>query len=180
MPVAEDDPTDPASPYGVSKLSMDKLASVYAQQYGLETVSLRYFNVYGARADKGAVHAFLKRALDGDPLRIHGDGQQTRDFVHISDVVRANRHAATTDHTGEVFNVGTGEQVTIRRLAELVCDAVGVDSDIVHAEERPGDIRHSLADVTKARSKLGFEPTVDLEHGLRRTLAHRRTRQPSP
>jgi len=175
VPVAEDDSTDPAAPYGVSKLASDHLAEVYARQYGLETVSLRYFNVYGPRATQGVVHAFLQRALDGEPLSIHGDGCQTRDFVHVSDVVGANLRAATTEQTG-VYNVGTGRRVTIRSLAELVCDFVGADSDIVHAEERQGDIRHSLADTSRARSALGFEASVDLEHGLRETLAHHRQR----
>ena len=179
IPVAEDASTDPASPYGVSKLHGDHLAEVYAGQYGLDTVSLRYFNVYGARANGGVVLAFLQRALDEEPLQIHGDGHQTRDFVHVSDVVRANLRAATTDHTGEVFNVGTGRQVSIRTLAERVCDVVEADGTITHAEEREGDVRHSLAAVGRARAKLGFEASVDLDDGLRRLATHLRRRRSS-
>jgi len=173
VPVSEDDSKDPTSPYGIDKLSLDHYARRYHDLYGLETVPLRYFNVYGPRQNpeySAVVNVFFQQAADG-PLTIEGDGEQTRDFVHVSDVVRANLLAATTDHTGEAFNIGTGDRVSIRRLAELVRDATGVDADIVHTDPRPGDVRHSCADIEKARSKLDYHPTVSLVDGLHSVLA---------
>jgi UDP-glucose 4-epimerase len=99
-------------------------------------------------------------------MTIHGDGEQTRDFVHVSDVVRANLLAATTEDVGRAYNVGTGDAVTVRRLADLVRDAVGSDAAVVHEPERPGDIRRSEADLARAREGLGYEPTVTLREGL--------------
>jgi len=175
VPVAETARKRPQSPYGVSKLAADQYARRYADLYDLPTVSLRYFNVYGPRPrggeGGGVIGAFRRQASDGGPLMVEGDGKQTRDFVHVSDVVRANLLAATTDHTGEAFNIGTGDRVSIRRLAELVRDATGVDADIVHTDPRPGDVRHSCADIEKARSKLDYHPTVSLVDGLHSVLA---------
>jgi UDP-glucose 4-epimerase len=166
VPVAESAPKTPDSPYGVAKLAADQYVRLYADLYGLETVALRYFNVYGSGADSGVVAAFVSRALGGEPLVVHGDGTQTRDFVHVSDVVRATLAAATTTDTGRAFNVGTGRRVSVRELAETVRSATGSDSEIVHREERPGDLEHSQADVTRARRVLGFESTVDLCDGI--------------
>ncbi|WP_135825960.1 GDP-mannose 4,6-dehydratase [Halorussus ruber] len=169
VPVSEGDSKDPASPYGIDKLSLDHYARRYHDLYGLETVPLRYFNVYGPRQNpeySAVVNVFFQQARDG-PLTIEGDGGQTRDFVHVSDVVQANLLAATTDHVGEPFNVGTGETVTIRELAETVVEVTDSDSEITHVDPRPGDIRHSEPDISKAREKLGYEPTVSLEEGLR-------------
>lgn len=168
-PIPEDHPTEPTSPYGLQKLALDGYARLYADLYGLETVALRYFNVYGPRQQgpySGVVSAFLERAEANEPLEIEGDGEQTRDFVHVSDVVRANLLAATTDRIGEAFNVGTGRRHSIRHLAEVIREATGTSAGIVHCEPRAGDIRHSVADVSKARRGLGFEPTVDLETGI--------------
>ncbi len=169
VPVAEDAPKDPASPYGVEKLSNDQYARVYAEQYGLETVALRYFNIYGPRQTgqySGVISVFLDQARAGDPITVEGDGEQTRDFVHVDDVVRANRLAATTDATGAAYNVGTGSSVTINELAEAVRDVTGADVPVEHADPRPNDVRRSRADVGKARRELGYEPTVSLRDGL--------------
>jgi UDP-glucose 4-epimerase len=171
VPVAETAPTTPGSPYGVSKLAAEGYARTYAERYGLETVPLRYFNVYGpgqsASDYSNVVTAFLGRALAGDPLTVHGDGQQTRDFVHVRDVVRANLAAATADAaTGDPINVGTGRSVTVRELAERLRAAAGSDSEIRHTDSRDGDIEHSCADIERARRVLGFEPSVDLKTGL--------------
>lgn len=170
VPVTEDELATPLSPYGVSKLAADHYARVYAEAYGLRTVSLRYFNIYGPRqragGDGGVVATFRDRAERGMPLVVHGDGEQTRDFVHVDDVVRANLLAATTDVTGQVFNVGTGEPTTVRELAELIREYAAGTVPITHAEPRAGDIRHSCADVSRARETLGYEPTVDLETGI--------------
>jgi UDP-glucose 4-epimerase len=169
VPVAETHPTAPTSPYGVSKLAADEYARLYESLYGLPTVALRYFNVYGPGQTgdyAGVVSAFLEQARRDDPITIYGDGDQTRDFVHVRDVVDANRRAATTDAVGDAFNVGTGRSLPIRELAEEIRDVVGADSPIVHEDARDGDVRHSRADVSKAREALGFDASVPLGEGL--------------
>ncbi|MWG33189.1 NAD-dependent epimerase/dehydratase family protein [Halomarina oriensis] len=170
VPVTEDEPTTPQSPYGVEKLATDHYARLYYELYGLETVALRYFNVYGPRQAggeySGVITAFLEQACAGQDITVEGDGSQIRDFVHVSDVVQANLLAATTDHVGEGYNVGTGRSVSILDLAELIRDLSGSRSEIVHIDERPGDIRASRADISKAREHLSFEPTVSLREGL--------------
>ncbi|WP_135852550.1 NAD-dependent epimerase/dehydratase family protein [Halorussus salinus] len=170
VPVEEGDPKEPTSPYGIDKLSLDHYARRYHDLYGLETVPLRYFNVYGPRQNpeySAVVNVFFQQAADGGPLTVEGDGEQTRDFVHVRDVVRANLLAATTDRVGEPFNVGTGGSVTVNELAETVVEVTNSDAEITHVEPRPGDIRHSEADISKAREELGYEPTVPLDEGLR-------------
>jgi len=173
VPVHESHPKSPDSPYGLDKLAVDHYARLYADLYGLETVALRYFNVYGPRqtgAYSGVVSAFLEQAREGGPLTVDGDGTQTRDFVHVDDVVRANLLAATTSHVGEAFNVGTGASVSVVELAELVREVAGADADVVHTDPRPGDVERSRADVGRARRVLGYEPRVSLESGLRRLV----------
>ncbi len=181
VPLSETDPLEPTSPYGLEKLTVDHYARLYHDLYDLKTVALRYFNVYGPRQAggdySGVISIFLDRAADGDPITVHGDGTQTRDFVHVEDVVRANLLAATTDNVGEAYNVGTGESISIRELAELVRDLTGTESDIVHTDPRPGDIQHSRADVSKAREHLGYEPTVEFREGLAQTADWHRTRE---
>ncbi|AGB39034.1 NAD-dependent epimerase/dehydratase family protein [Natronococcus occultus] len=175
VPIDETHPTAPSSPYGLEKVTIDEYARLYHELYGLETVVLRYFNVYGPRQVGGdysaVISVFLEQARSGDPITVDGDGTQTRDFVHVSDVVQANLLAATTDAVGESFNVGTGSSVTIRELAETIRTVVGSDAEIVHGDPRPGDIDRSRAAIEKARTELGYEPTVPLEAGLE-TLAH--------
>jgi len=169
VPVDEDHPTEPTSPYGVDKLAVDHYARVYADLYGLPVVPLRYFNVYGPRqsADYSAViRTFAEQARNGDPITVEGDGTQTRDFVHVSDVVRANLLAAGTDAVGEPFNVGTGTETSIRELAEAVREAADSDSPIVHVDPRPGDIERSVADTARACERLGFEAETSLDGGL--------------
>ena len=171
IPVSESDRKEPTSPYGVDKLTADHYARLYADLYDVETVALRYFNVYGpghsGGSYSGVIDVFAEQARADEPITVHGDGSQTRDFVHVSDVVSANLLAATTEHVGEAFNVGTGRSITIRELAELVADATGSDSEVVHADPRPGDIRRSRADVSKARERLGFSATTRIEEGIR-------------
>lgn len=170
LPVRESDPKRPTSPYGVAKLAADGYARTYADLYGLETVVLRYFNVYGADRRDGApdvVSTFAERARAGEPLVVHGDGSQTRDFVHVDDVVQANVRAATTDDTGRAFNVGTGERTSIRSVAQRVRRATNATSDLVYGEARPGDVDHSCAAIDRARESLGYEPTVGIDAGLR-------------
>lgn len=170
IPVTEEEPTTPQSPYGVEKLTADHYARVYHDLYGLETVALRYFNVYGPRQAggeySGVITAFLEQACAGQDITVEGDGSQIRDFVHVSDVVRANLLAAATDAVGEAYNIGTGRSVSIRDLAELIRELSGSRSEIVHVDARPGDIQASRADISKARASLSFEPTVSLREGL--------------
>lgn len=170
VPIPESEPLEPDSIYGVDKVALDQYVRQFDSLYGLPTVSLRYFNVYGPRqsgtAYSGVIRAFLDQAAEGTPLTIFGTGRQTRDFVHVSDVVKANMLAATTPHTGEAFNVGTGQRTSIRELATSIGDVLETSIETENRAERDGDIEHSCADTLKARQLLGFEATVDLEEGL--------------
>lgn len=170
IPVSEDEPFSPSSPYGLQKSALDHYARLYEELYGLETVALRYFNIYGPRQSSGdysgVISIFKRQATNGEPITVDGDGEQTRDFVHVDDVVRANLLAATTDHVGEAYNVGTGASVTIKELAETIRDVSGSSSDVVHTDPRQGDIAESKADISKARDKLGYEPTIPLDEGI--------------
>lgn len=170
LPVHESDPKHPISPYGIDKAAADRYARVYQELYDLPTVVLRYFNVYGPRrstADsRGVVGTFLDRARRDAPLVVHGDGNQSRDFVYVRDVVRANLLAATTERVGQAYNVGTGTAVSIRDVADHVREAVDSDSEVVYEEAREGDIRHSRAAVEKARAELGFDTQYDFADGV--------------
>ena len=168
LPKREDMLPEPASPYAISKLDCEFLARMFYVNHGLRTTCLRYFNVYGPRQDPNSAYAaaipiFLSRARAGEDLVIYGDGGQTRDFVHVSDVVRAN--VAAMEHgDGEVFNVATGRSVTIMELAETIIEIAGTGAGIVHEAERAGDIRDSRADVGKIAEWWRSE--VELVEGL--------------
>jgi len=174
--VHEGDPKQPTSPYGVDKLALDHYTRLYHDLYGLETVALRYFNVYGPRQSageySGVISTFLEQAQSGQPLTVDGDGTQTRDFVHVSDVVRANLAAATTDNVGRAYNVGTGDSISIRELADLIRDVTDSQSEVTHTEARPGDVDRSEADVSRARRQLDFEAAVALRDGLDDLVEH--------
>lgn len=170
-PIDEDHPKEPNSPYGLEKLTADHYCRLYHDLYGVEAVALRYFNVYGpgqqAGDYSGVISIFREQALNDEPITIEGDGTQTRDFVHIDDVVQANILAATSDHSpGKAFNVGTGTQITIRKLAEAIKDATNSDSEIIHVEPREGDIEESVADISRARETLGYEPEYEINKGI--------------
>ncbi|WP_224271124.1 NAD-dependent epimerase/dehydratase family protein [Haloprofundus salinisoli] len=170
VPVSESHPKDPESPYGADKLALDTYARLYHDLYGLETVALRYFNVYGPRQTagdySGVISIFLEQARANQPITVEGDGGQTRDFVHVSDVVQANLAAGTTDAVGRAYNVGTGDTISINDLAEEIRDAADSSSEITHVDARPGDVRDSRADISRIRDALDFEPTVTLADGL--------------
>lgn len=181
VPVPEASPKTPASPYGLEKLTADHYAHLYHELYDLETVALRYFNVYGpgqiVGEYSGVISTFINQALSGEDITVLGEGAPTRDFVFIDDVIQANRKAATTDSIGAAYNVGTGESITIRELAELVQELTDTTSDIVHYGSRPGDIKHSMADISTTKEGLDYEPTVSIREGLERTIDWYRTRQ---
>jgi UDP-glucose 4-epimerase len=169
LPVAESDRMDPRSPYGIEKLAGDGYVRRYADLYGVETVALRFFNVFGPGQSSeyaGVITAFVENAAAGQPLTVHGDGEQTRDFVHVEDVVQACLLAGATDRVGEAYNVATGREVSVNDLARTVLDVADATVDVVHTDPRPGDIDRSCADVEKARDHLGFEPSVTLVDGL--------------
>lgn len=170
LPLAEDHPQEPDSPYGVSKLAGEKHCLAYNRLYGTANVCLRYFNVYGPlqRYDAygNVIPIFGTRILAGQPLTIFGDGGQTRDFVHVRDVVAANLAAALSPTAAGAFNVGSGRQTGIRSLAEQMLTIAGVDAPIVHDPPRPGDVRHSLADIAAAGQAFGYRPSVSLATGL--------------
>jgi UDP-glucose 4-epimerase len=174
IPIDEDAPTDPGSPYGISKLAADHYVRVFSDLYGLPTVVLRFFNVYGPPLEEGSgvVSIFVERALAGDTLLVDGDGEQSRDFIHIQDVVQALLLAAQTGGVGSAYNVGTGDHVTIERLASVVQELAPSDPPIEHTDPRSGDVNKSCADISRAVDKLGFEPTVSLRDGLA-TMVHR-------
>lgn len=176
---------DPESPYALSKYVTETLAVQASDLYDLDTVALRYFNVFGSRQDPDGDYAaviptFASRMLDGKRPVVYGDGEQSRDFIYVDDVVRANRLAAERDVSGEVLNVGRGVGVTVNELVDVLNDQLGTDLDPVYEPPRPGDVRHSRADITKAGDLLGFDPAVSFEEGLGRTLAEFRERRPSP
>jgi UDP-glucose 4-epimerase len=177
LPIPESAPLDPTSPYGLEKLTVDHYARLYNDLYDLETVALRYFNVYGPRQAggdySGVISIFLDQAADDEPLTVHGEGTQTRDFIHVSDVVRANLLAATTDAVGEAFNVGTGRETSVIELAETIREVMDAESDIVHTDPRAGDIERSCADTSKAAAGLGFEATTALDEGIETLVSSR-------
>ena len=174
LPLKETERPRPLSPYGVTKAAAEEYLRVYHELYGLPVVSLRYFNVFGPRQGfnqyAGVISIFINRALAGEPLVIFGDGKQTRDFIYVKDVVRANLLVAESRRAnGRVFNVATGKQTSILELAMKIIEITGTTSSIIFDKPRPGDIRHSLADISEIR-KLGFEPEFSLEDGLKKTV----------
>ncbi len=174
-PIDEAHPKEPNSPYGLEKYSADHYCRLYHDLYDVDAVALRYFNVYGPRQQagdySGVISIFRDQALAGAPITIEGDGTQTRDFVHVDDVVQANLLAATDeDAPGKAFNVGTGTQITIRELAEAIKDATNSDSEIIHVDPREGDIDESVADISRARKKLRYEPKYDIHDGIKAYL----------
>lgn len=170
LPISEDHPLAPESPYGVSKLAEEKICLAYASLYEMEAVCLRYFNVFGPNqrydAYGNVIPIFAFKMLRGEQLTIFGDGEQTRDFVNVHDVVQANIKAAEAPGVCGAFNIGSGTRVTINRLVELMAEASGSAPDVVHGGPREGDVRDSLADISSAREVLGYAPRIELSDGL--------------
>jgi len=184
LPKRESARPRPISPYAVSKFTGEQYCRVFSRLYGLQTVCLRYFNVFGPRQNPASQYAavipkFILALLNGEPPVIHGDGGQSRDFSYVSNVVQANILACRFDQAGgQVFNVACGRRYTINDLAARLSRMLGFSDPSVHTAPRPGDVRHSLADISRARQQLGYRPQVSFEEGLKRTVAwFRKTRK---
>ncbi|MFQ5710348.1 MAG: SDR family NAD(P)-dependent oxidoreductase [Candidatus Geothermarchaeales archaeon] len=175
-PIREDHPLRPISPYGASKLAAEHYCGIFHAAFGLETVILRYFNVYGSRQKSeqysGAISSFTDKIIKGEPPVIFGDGEQTRDFIHVEDVVEANMRALESEKAvGEVFNVATGKPTTINKLADTLLKLCGRRNlEPIYVEPRPGDIRRSYADTSKSEDVLAFKAKIGLREGLTRIL----------
>lgn len=177
LPKVETMEPRPLSPYAVSKSTGEQLLRVFASLYPIETLSLRYFNVFGPRQDPASHYAavipkFATAALRREPATIYGDGEQTRDFCFIDNVVSANLLAASSKNklTGQVVNIACGDRTSLNQLWAMVCQITGFTADARHEPVRPGDIRDSLADIHAAQELLGYEPKVKLAEGLARTV----------
>ena len=178
LPKREDMPPNPISPYAVAKLASEYYMVSFFRCYGLETVCLRYFNIFGPRQDpsspySGVLAKFITQMLRGEQPTIFGDGSQSRDFTYIDNAVQANLKAATAPAArvaGGVFNVATGRRVDLNETFQTLKQIIGFGGDVIHAAERNGDIKHSLADISLAEKAFGYKPTVDFEEGLRRTI----------
>jgi nucleoside-diphosphate-sugar epimerase len=178
LPKVESMLTDPLSPYAVTKLVGEQYARVFAGIFGLETVCLRYFNVFGPRQDPASHYAavipkFITALLAGDQPTVYGDGEQSRDFSYIDNVVNANLLAADADGaSGRVLNVACGERFTLNELLAMLGELMGVEVRANYEPARTGDVKHSLADITEARQVLNYEPAVDFRQGVELTVGY--------
>lgn len=173
LPLTEDDPINPLSPYAVGKATGELYCNVFSEIYGLPTISLRYFNVFGPRQDPNSQYAavipiFIDKILKNESPVIYGDGEQSRDFVSVKHIVAANIMAAESKLTG-AFNIGLGKSTTINQLVEMINEIIGKDVKPVYEKERSGDIKHSLADISKAKL-LGYDPKADFKEELKETV----------
>lgn len=182
-PIHEELPAHPVSPYGASKLAGEGYCSAYYRTFGVKTISLRFGNVYGARSKNknSAVAKFFKRALNGEKLEIYGDGNQTRDFIYIDDLVQAIILASKLDQGGEIFQIATYRETTVNEIAQAIKAIVEAETnmkvDIEYGESRLGDVMRNYSDISKAKKILGFEPKYDLKSGLYRTFKYFMTEQ---
>jgi nucleoside-diphosphate-sugar epimerase len=167
---------EPLSPYAVTKLAGEEYCKIFTSTFGLDTIILRYFNVFGPRQDPASFYAavipkFIRLALQGKPLPVYGNGNQSRDFSYVGNVVSANLKAwEVQDAAGQIFNIGCGERFTLNQLIKELKDALGTDLEVQYLAPRPGDVLHSYADVSKAKTILGYEPMIRFPEGLRYTI----------
>ncbi len=186
LPKHENMPTNPLSPYALQKVIGEEYLRLFTRLYGLETVSIRYFNVFGPRQDpsspySGVISVFATALLDNRPPTIFGDGSQTRDFTYVANVVDGVLRACEAPRaSGEIINVATGGRISLNQLFEEMRKLVGGNLTPVYEEPRKGDVRDSQADITKARELLGYQPTVSFEEGLRKTIEWYRTAEAVP
>lgn len=182
LPKSEEMAPDPRSPYAVGKLAGEQYATAFRHSFGLSTVTLRYFNVFGPRQDpssqySGVIALFTRKLLAGEECTIFGDGETSRDFTYVGNVVEANLLARDRPSVSGIYNVGADARTTLTELYQAIARQLGSRRAPVYAAERPGDIRHSLADLTAARRDLGYEPRTDLERGLATTIAWQRAQK---
>jgi nucleoside-diphosphate-sugar epimerase len=176
LPKIETMPPAPLSPYAVGKLTGEYYCSVFYEVYGLETISLRYFNVFGPYQDPtsqyaAAIPAFVTAILKNEPPTIYGDGEQSRDFTYVDNVVDANLLAARAKQTkGEILNIACGEAVTVNAIIDMINELLGKNIKPVYTDPRPGDVKHSLADISLAKKLLGFKPKVSFREGLQKAI----------
>ena len=186
LPKQEDMTPMPISPYAVAKLAGEKYCQVFSRTYGLETVGLRYFNVFGLGQDPKSQYAavvplFITAFLDGSRITINGDGQQSRDFTFVENVIQANLKAAVAPKAaGEVFNVACGNSTSLNQVIDHLRTITEVDTEVVHGSDRAGDIKHSLASIDKARELMGYNPAVSVESGLRMSVEWYRAARKGP
>ena len=170
IPIKEDHPIEPDSPYGCSKLCEEKLCLSYSKLYDLEAVCLRYFNVFGPNqrfdAYGNVIPIFVYKMLHNEPITVYGDGNQTRDFVHVNDVVQANINSANSIGVSEAFNIASGDRISINDLIKLITKNYKKEVKIEYASKRPGDVMHSLADISFARNEINYIPSMNLEEGI--------------
>jgi nucleoside-diphosphate-sugar epimerase len=183
LPKVETMPAAPKSPYAVQKHTGEMYCQVFTESFGLETVALRYFNIFGPRQDPSSTYSavipkFVSACLRDEAPVINGDGETSRDFTFVENVVQANMQAcvAPAGAAGQVVNIACGERVTLKELARVIREAVGRGQPAVHREERPGDVKHSLADIGRARALIGYVPVVRFAEGIARTVEHYRAR----
>lgn len=183
LPKKEDMIPEPISPYAVSKLAGEKYCKVFYEVYGLETVILRYFNIFGPRQDptsqySGVIVKFINAFLNNKPLTVYGDGEQSRDFTFVDDVVKANLLVAncSLNHSGELFNVARGKRVTLNQMIKILKEIFGRDSKVIYVNPRSGDVKHSEADVSEIRERLNFAAKTSFKNGLRKTVERYRRR----
>ncbi len=167
LPITEESRLKPVSPYGVTKLAGENLCYLYWKNYGIPSVSLRYFTVYGPRQRPDmAIHKFIKAILNKKEIPVYGDGNQTRDFTYVNDVVEANILAAESDLLGEVFNIGGGSRISVNNLIGKIETITGISANVKYLEIQKGDVRDTLADTSKARKSLGWKPLTAIDKGL--------------
>jgi UDP-glucose 4-epimerase len=175
LPIREDHQVEPDSPYGASKLGAEKLCLAYSKLYDLEAVCLRYFNVYGVHqrydAYGNVIPIFTHKLLEGQPITIFGDGEQTRDFINVRDVAQANYRAGMARGVSGAFNTGSGTRISINRLVKILQDATNLQGEVIHGPIRAGDVRDSLADISAAQNAFGFRPDADFTLGINEYVA---------
>jgi len=170
LPIQEDVPLHPVSPYGVTKLAAENLCTLYHRNFGVPTVSLRYFTVYGPRQRPDmAFHRFCKALLRNEPIRVYDDGHQTRDFTYIGDIVEANMRAAiSVEAAGRVMNIAGGSRVALHSVVELLHQISGIPVKVTFETKQHGDVRHTFADTQRAQELIDYYPRVSLRDGLTR------------
>jgi UDP-glucose 4-epimerase len=169
LPMREDHPVHPRSPYGVTKLAGEALCLLYGANYGVPVVCLRYFTVYGPRQRPDmAFHRFIRAALEGSPVDVYGSGAQTRDFTFVDDAVAANMAAAAYEGNGTVFNIGGGSRVSLNHVIDVIARVTDRTVDARYGESQKGDVMHTYADISAAAAELGYRPVVALEDGIAR------------